>query len=302
MNAWGCSVKCMSDWQFVAVYISPRKSRISSSFFSACSSVFACERCLASAWSQRKCLRRSSRFFDLWTAKDSFKMPCFRWRLYLAVRPWAMQLSAVETRFQKVMAFSWFVIRPRLQDPMCSLRSLKMAQSPCVVSRCRVEWQIWILGAAPCAHCPKLRSVAWILMSWSKSPRLVLTRFDAFAGWDRMRRSPPRWRIWVISWVWSRHFAVLSWHLWGAQIEVNPRSCGQRSYYLWPNAEEEDDKPVFFEFESFWGMWIQFGHIDSIPGHCRGWDRLSEGPFGLDKRCHRVFSPGWGAAFTIIYI
>ena len=55
MNAWGCSVKCMSDWQFVAVYISPRKSRISSSFFSACSSVFACERCLASAWSQRKC-------------------------------------------------------------------------------------------------------------------------------------------------------------------------------------------------------------------------------------------------------
>ena len=105
--------------------------------------------------------------------------------LYLAVRPWAMQLSAVETRFQKVMAFSWIVIRPRLQDPMCSLRSLKMAQSPCVVFRCRVEWQIWILGAAPCAHCPKLRSVAWILMSWSKSPRLVLTRFDTFAGWNR---------------------------------------------------------------------------------------------------------------------
>ena len=31
---------------------------------------------------------------------------------------------------------------------------------------------------------------------------------------------------------------------------------------------------------------------------------MSEGPFGLDKRCHRVFSPGWGdaTAFTHIYI
>ena len=31
---------------------------------------------------------------------------------------------------------------------------------------------------------------------------------------------------------------------------------------------------------------------------------MSEGPFGLDKRCHRVFSPGWGdaTAFTYIYV